>query len=88
MVCMASNINSDNFFNRWAIMTGIIQLLDYDLNIKQVDNDTLLQHLNKQDKILEQQSQELQKQTNEYLEKIVRQNYEIIEILKNKEAGL
>lgn len=85
---MASNINSDNFFNRWAIMTGIIQLLDYDLNIKQVDNDTLLQHLNKQDKILEQQSQELQKQTNEYLEKIVRQNYEIIEILKNKEAGL
>lgn len=88
MVCMASNINSDNFFNRWAIMTGIIQLLDYDLNIKQVDNDTLLQHMNKQDKILEQQSQELQKQTNEYLEKIVRQNYEIIEILKNKEAGL
>jgi len=88
MVCMASNINSDNFFNRWAIMTGIIQLLDYDLNIKQVDNDTLLQHLNKQDKILEQQSQELQKQTNEYLEKIVRQNYEIINILKNKKAGL
>lgn len=85
---MASNINSDNFFNRWAIMTGIIQLLDYDLNIKQVDNDTLLQHLNKQDKILEQQSQELQKQTNEYLEKIVRQNYEIINILKNKKAGL
>lgn len=54
----------------------------------QVDNDTLLQHLNKQDKILEQQSQELQKQTNEYLEKNVRQNYEIINILKNKKAGL
>lgn len=72
------NNNNDEFFNRWAIITGIIQLMDYNLNIQQVDNDTLLQHLQKQDRILETQNRELQKQTNEYLEKIVKQNEEII----------
>lgn len=72
------NDSNDSFFNRWAIITGIIQLMDYGLNIKQVDNDTLLQHLQKQDRVLEDQNRELQKQTNEYLEKIVKQNEEIL----------
>ena len=74
---MKSN-NNDDFFNKWAIVTGILQLMDYNLNIKQVDNDTLLQHLQMQDKVLEDQNRELQKQTNEYLEKIVQQNEEIL----------
>ena len=52
--------------------------MDYNLNIRQVDNDTILQHLNMQDKVLEDQNRQLQKQTNEYLEKIVKQNEEII----------
>ena len=69
---------NDDFFNRWAIITGIIQFMDYGLNVKQVDNDTILQHLNMQDRVLENQSKELQKQTHEYLEKILEQNEEII----------
>jgi len=73
-----NNFNNDNFFNKWAIITGIIQFMDYNLNIRQVDNDTILQHLNMQDKVLEDQNRQLQKQTNEYLEKIVKQNEEII----------
>jgi len=73
-----NNANNDEFFNRWAIITGIIQLMDYNLNIRQVDNDTILQHLNMQDQVLEKQNRELQRQTNEYLEKIVKQNEEII----------
>ena len=73
-----SNFNNDSFFNKWAIITGIIQFMDYNLNIRQVDNDTILQHLNMQDKVLEDQNRELQKQTNEYLKKIVEQNEEII----------
>ena len=77
--------NNDDFFNRWAIITGIIQLMDYSLNVKQVDNDTILQHLNMQDRVLENQNKELQKQTNEYLEKIVKQNEEIIRKLNNFE---
>jgi len=76
---------NDDFFNRWAIITGIIQLMDYGLNVKQVDNDTILQHLNMQDRVLENQNKELQKQTNEYLEKIVKQNEEIIRKLNNFE---
>lgn len=73
-----NNFNDDSFFNKWAIITGIIQFMDYNLNIRQVDNDTLLQHLQKQEQILEEQNKELQKQTHEYLEKIVMQNEEII----------
>ena len=70
--------NNDDFFNRWAIITGILQFMDYNLNVRQVDNDTLLQHLQKQEQILEEQNKELQKQTHEYLEKILEQNEEII----------
>ncbi len=73
-----SNFNNDSFFNAWAIITGILQLMDYNLNVRQVDNDTILHHLNMQDKVLEDQNKQLQKQTNEYLEKIVKQNEEII----------
>ena len=77
------NNDRDDFFNRWAIMTGFLQILDYNLNIQQVDNDTLLQHLNEQDKVLEKQNQEIQKQTNYYLEKIIKQNDEILKKLDN-----
>ena len=73
-----NNFNNDNFFNKWAIITGILQFMDYNLNVRQVDNDTLLQHLQRQDQVLEKQNKELQKQTHEYLEKIVMQNEEII----------
>ncbi len=79
------NNSNDDFFNRWAIITGIIQLMDYNLNIRQVDNDTLLKHLNMQDQVLEEQNRELQKQTNEYLEKIVEQNEEILKKLNKLE---
>lgn len=73
-----NDTNNDDFFNRWALITGILQIMDYNLNVHQVNNDTILQHLNMQDSVLEVQNKELQKQTNEYLEKIVKQNEEII----------
>ena len=81
---MKNSNNNDDFFNRWAIITGMIQFMDYNLNIRQVDNDTILQHLNMQDKVLEDQNRELQKQTNKYLEKIVKQNEEIIRKLNSE----
>lgn len=82
---MNNNMNNDDFFNRWAIITGIIQFMDYKLNIQQVDNDTILQHLNMQDQVLQDQNRELQKQTNEYLEKIVQQNEDILKKLNKLE---
>lgn len=75
--------NNNDFFNKWALITGMFQLLDYNLNVKQISNDKLFEKLQKQDKVLEYQNQELQKQTNEYLDKIIKQNDEILKILKN-----
>ena len=75
--------NNNDFFNKWALITGMFQLLDYNLNVKQISNDKLFEELQKQDKVLEYQNQELQKQTNEYLDKIIKQNDEILKILKN-----
>lgn len=74
-------MNNDDFFSRWALVTGIIQLLDYDLNRTQISNDAIFKKLQNQDKVLEQQSQELQKQTNEYLVEIINQNKKILDIL-------
>lgn len=75
--------NNNDFFNKWALITGMFQLLDYNLNVKQISNDKIFEKLQKQDKVLEYQNQELQKQTNEYLDKIIKQNDEILKILKN-----
>lgn len=79
---MASKLNNEDFFNTFAIVTGILQILDYNLNVKQISNDEIFKKLQKQDKVLEDQTLELQKQTNLYLEKIVSQNNEIISFLK------
>lgn len=79
-VCGKLN-NNDYFFNKWAIFTGLLQMMDYDLNLKQISNDKIFEELQKQDKILEQQKTELQNQTNIYLKKIIKQNEKIINIL-------
>lgn len=78
-------MNNNDFFNRWAIITGMIQFLDYDLILKDATNTDLLKELQKQDAILEEHSQELQRQTNYYLKKIIEQNNEILKKLTEKE---
>jgi aminoglycoside phosphotransferase family enzyme len=72
---------NEDFNNKWGLVTGILQVLDYNLNIKQISNDEIFAELQKQDKVLEQHTQELQKQTNNYLEKIIKQNEKIIKLL-------
>lgn len=72
---------NEDFYNKWGVVTGILQILDYNLNIKQISNDEIFEELQKQDKVLEQHTQELQKQTNSYLEKIIKQNEKIIKLL-------
>lgn len=66
---------------KWSLLTGILQIMDFDLNVKQISNDEIFFKLQKQDKTLENQSKELQKQTNYYLEKIIHQNDEILKKL-------
>lgn len=64
--------------DKWTLLTGLLQIMDFDLNVKQISNDEIFFKLQKQDKTLEQQTKELQKQTNYYLEKIIKQNDEIL----------
>lgn len=46
-----------------------LQILDFQMNTQQLTNDDLMKHLEMQDKILDEQTIELQKQTNVYLKK-------------------
>ena len=63
-------------------MANWCQLQTYEMNQKQLSNDDLMEHLQKQDNVLEQQNQILDEQTKKYLDTIVRQNNEILELLK------
>lgn len=58
------------------------QLLDFMLDITQISNDEIMKHLLEQDKVLDYQDKLLQEQTNDYLEKIISQNEEILKLLK------
>lgn len=57
--------------SNYDLVLGFLQVLDVMLNINQVSNDVLFKELQRQDK--------------EYLEKIIKQNETIIELLSNKD---
>ena len=59
-----------------TILANLCQLASFDMNLTEVSNDTIMKHLLQQDKILDEQ-------TNNYLSKIVKQNEEIISLLKD-----
>ena len=67
--------NNDVWNYMLTVYVGLIQMLDYQLNIGQTSNDKLYDELLKQDKTLDEQ-------TNIYLKNIVNQNNYIIEILR------
>lgn len=52
------------------LLFGFLQVIDLILNVSQTSNDELMKELQEQDK--------------KYLETIVKQNKEILDILKNK----
>lgn len=52
------------------LLFGFLQVIDLILNVSQTSNDELMKELREQDK--------------KYLETIVKQNKEILDILKNK----
>ena len=79
-MCMDSKVNGDQFFNTWALMTGILQILDYNLNVNQISNDEILKHLQLQDKIINEE-------INTKLYKIVEQNELIIKLLNTTNDG-
>ena len=69
---MFGKFQEDELHSNYDLALGFLQVFDVILNISQVSNDVLFKELQKQDK--------------EYLEKIIKQNEEIIKLLKNKEG--
>ena len=59
-----------------VVLANLCQLASFDMNLTEVSNDSIMKHLLQQDKILDEQ-------TNDYLSKIVKQNEEIISLLKD-----
>ena len=74
--------NNYDFFFWLSVVANWCQLESYQMNQKQLSNDDLMKHLQKQDNVLENQNQILDEQTNKYLKKIIEQNETIIKLLK------
>lgn len=70
MGCVGNNVNNGENISDYNLLLGLLQVYDLFLNLNQVSNDIILKELQNQDKI--------------YLEKIIKQNEEIIKLLKNK----
>lgn len=69
---MLGKFQNDNNINDYDLFVGFLQIYDLFLNINQTSNDTIFH--------------ELQRQNKEYLEKIIQQNQEIIDLLKNNKV--
>lgn len=59
------------------IIANLCQLADYNMNVSQLSNDDIMRHLQEQDKLLN-------KQINEYLKEIIKQNKKIIALLEKE----
>lgn len=58
----------DEFWNFLALFTAALQIMDYNAAMRQSSNDDIMAEMRKQD--------------SEYLQKIIKQNEEIIALLK------
>ena len=76
------NENNYDFFFWLSVVSNWCQLESYQMNQKQLSNDDLMQHLQKQDNILENQNKMLDEQRTIYLQKIIKQSEEIINLLE------
>ena len=70
------NNNYDIFFFL-GVIANLLQIENYDLNVTDVKNSELLKELNRQDQMLNEQ-------TNIYLKRILENQEEIIRLLKEK----
>lgn len=70
------NIYDNPQFDALAFMANICQLASFGMNVTQVSNDKIIKRLEKQDIVLDEQ-------TNNYLKKITEQNEEILKLLKS-----
>ena len=71
------NNNNYDFFFWLGVFANLVQLESYELLLKDANNNDIMRHLEKQDRVLDDQ-------THTYLEKIIKQNEEIKEMLERR----
>lgn len=81
-------MNNDYDFFFWlSVVANWCQIESYEMNKQQISNDDLMKHLLTQDEVLDNQNKLLQEQTNIYLKEIIKQNEEILNLLKGEKNG-
>lgn len=78
------NNNDYDFFFWLSVVANWCQLESYNMNKQQISNDTIMKHLLKQDEILNNQNNVLDEQTNIYLKQILKEQQEILNLLKGE----
>lgn len=76
--------NNYNAYFLLSVIANLCQLADFQMNVSQLSNDDLMKELQKQDKILDEQTQVYLKTIIEQNNKIIEQNNKIIELLENR----
>jgi predicted metal-binding transcription factor (methanogenesis marker protein 9) len=76
-----------SFFWWLSVTANWAQLESYELNKKQISNDSIMKHLQEQDNVLEGQDKMLAEQTNVFLKQILANQEKIIELLKGDKNG-
>lgn len=79
---MNNETNNYSYF-MLSILANICQLASFDMNVRETKNDELMKELQKQDKILDEQTNDYLKKIVEQNELIIKQNKEIIKRLDN-----
>jgi hypothetical protein len=73
-----------SFFWWMNVVANWAQIESYEMNKKQLSNDDIMKHLQKQDDVLENQDRVLDEQTNKYLKQILENQKIIIKLLKGE----
>ena len=74
--------NENNPYFLLGILANILQIADFQMNVSQLSNDDIMQHLLLQDRVLDDQTNNYLKKIIEQNEKIIQQNEELKKLLK------
>ena len=74
--------NENNPYFLLGVLANILQISDFQMNVSQLSNQDIMQHLLLQDRVLDDQTNNYLKKIIEQNEKIIQQNEELKKLLK------
>ena len=74
--------NENNPYFLLGVLANILQIADFQMNVSQLSNQDIMQHLLLQDRVLDDQTNNYLKKIIEQNEKIIQQNEELKKLLK------